>query len=102
MLLVLSLVTCNGFVIGFQGVSAKAAAIANLEAHDDEEDDHMSLRSFYWFVVSKKKQKQKTPHLVVLDLFIMLHQKVVESIYKDLRLFHHAQVPQEQEAPVTV
>lgn len=56
MLFILLLVTRNGFVIGFQGVSAKAAVIVELEAHDDEEDDHMILRSFYWSVVSKNKK----------------------------------------------
>lgn len=63
MLFVILLVTRNGFVIGFQGVSAKAAVIADLEAHDDEGNNHMSLRSFYWFIV---KLRNKTNELFFL------------------------------------
>lgn len=57
------LATRNGFVIKFQEVSAKAAFLVDLDAHDNEEDNHMSLISFYWSVVSKK-----TPHFEVLEL----------------------------------
>lgn len=52
------LVTRNGSVIGFQGVSAEAAVTVDFEAHDYEDDDHMSPRSLYWTVVSEKEKKK--------------------------------------------
>lgn len=83
------LVTRNGFVIRFQGLSVKAAVIVDLEAHDYEEDDHMSLRSFYWTVVSKKN----TPHLVMLEFcFFMLYQVCgvdLKSNLRDQQVKHH-------------
>lgn len=69
-------------MIRFQGLSAKAAVIVDLEAHDYEEDDHMSLRSFYWTVVSKKN----TPHLVMLEFcFFMLYQVCGVDLKSNLR-----------------
>lgn len=64
-ILFILLATRNGCVIGFQGVSAEAAVIADFEAHDEEEDDHM--RSFYWPVVS-----QNTSFGSIGTLFITL------------------------------
>lgn len=70
-------------MIRFQGVPAQAAVIVDLEAHDYEEDDHMSLGSFYWTVVSKKKHTSFGN--VGILFFFMLYQVCGVDLKSNLR-----------------